>query len=126
MNGYIPQSPERANQTTPPSISRRLSVTDTSVRFVLTATNTTYSKHIEELQRIEQAQRQVPMVPMSNSVQLEQAPVPSAAPTIEAAEAGSNVVRFRDPVSGDLMDSEQKKMIDDANSKLEDIYGIAA
>lgn len=123
MNGYTPQSPEtRVNTTTPPSISRRLNVTEYSAKLVLVSTDSAYNSHLAELKRIEQSQRQAPVVPMSSSVELQQAPVPAAQP-VEPEVSGTNVVRFIDPSTGEVVDRDQKNMIDDANRQLDDIYG---
>lgn len=125
MSIYNQQSPEQQPNNVPERIvGRRLSVTDISARFVLTATDKEYNKAMAQV-------KLASGVPINSSVKVEATPIATSSHDM------SNVVQFpipnqttsqqAQPVNnGEVVEMDQYRMAKDAQDKLREIYGRAA
>ncbi len=118
MNGYVPQSPEVNRSVTPPSVGRRINVVDFSIRQVLMATEGTYRRALND--RATSRPRYVqPVAPITNAVSIEKAP---------KVENPSNIshqypIPNQASLEGELIDGDRKRMIEEANRSLDEVYG---
>lgn len=134
MNSYIPKSPEQGRRFTPPSVARRLNVTDMSARFVLSATDGV--EYIEPVQN-KPVENNVIKFPVANVAVVNPASNDMVSPSKE--QNGSNLAtpeyaiprqpeqidNVTEAVEGNVVDMEKYRMVKDAQDKLEGIYGAA-
>lgn len=122
MNGYVPQSPEVNRSMTPPSVGRRINVVDFSIRQVLMATEGTYRRALND--RATNRPRYVqPVAPITNAVSIEIAPKVKNPSNINHQYPIPNQAPNQASVEGELIDGDRKRMIEEANRSLDEVYG---
>lgn len=115
---------------TPPSVGRRVSVVDFSIRQVIMATDGVYRKALNERAK-ERPQYIAPVVPINNSVRIEAAQTAATEPN---QTQPNNVIQFPIPSqnqavesqpanSGEVVDMERYRMADEARRLADEARG---